>query len=343
MRMHQPLRQSHFISRSVALALFAGASTLALHAQQTAAPEAAGSSTPAGTLFARNTTPNFDLAAAAGVNYSSSSSSSAVDAERLNLASDALQPPPRRRYGRPRYNDSSHNPDGSNKYAFVVGGGFTAPVGNTYHYLNTNYAFQVGAGRNFNKNFALMVQFDYDRFGFNGRTLGNQQNLYNFYCSTAQANAGLCTQFTSLDGNSHVWSFTLDPTYSLHQGDSVGAYIVGGVGFFHKTANFTVPTTGTAYDPYYGYYQYAANATVDKYTANAPGFDGGFGLTYKPSRFAGERFYAEGRYVFIPNSQRAGVTVNSSATTLNTYAGNNYYPANSNRTTYTVYKAGIRF
>ena len=291
-----------------------------------------------------------DLAAVAGVTYSSSSSSSEssslnavdpVEAERLNLSVDSSQPPPRRRYGRPRYNDSSHNPDGSNKYAFVIGGGFTAPVGNTYRYLNTNYAFQVGAGRNFNKTFSLMAQFDYDRFGFNGQTLLNQQTLYNYYCPAGSTN---CSQVAGLDGTSHVWSFTLDPVVNFYQSDTVGAYVVAGVGVFHKTANFTVPATGTYCDYYYGLcYQYQANETIDKYTSNAPGFDGGFGLTYKPSRFAGERFYAEARYVFVDNSQKTGITVYSPESVLNAYSGTNAYPANSNRTTYTVFKAGIRF
>lgn len=323
-----------FARRAAAFAIFAGASTLGLHAQQLAAEPDAPSK-----LVADVSARSLDLASAAGVNYSSSSESSSLngvdasEAERLNLSLDSTQPPPRRRYGRPRYNDSSHNPDGSNKYAFVIGGGFTAPNGNTHKYLNTNYAFQVGAGRNFNKNFGLMVQFDYDRFGFNGQTLYNQTTLYNYYGS----------QVAGLDGNSHVWSFSLNPVYNFYQTDTVGAYVVVGAGFFHKTANFTVPATGTYCDYYYGCYQYQANQTIDKYTANAPGFDGGFGLTYKPSRFAGERLFAEGRYVFVDNQQKAGITVYTPVSVLNTYAGTNAYPANSNRTSYASFKAGIRF
>ena len=330
----ESFRPSVFACRLAAFAIFAGASALGQNVQQTA-PE---SPTPA-KLVADVSARPLDLASVAGVSYNSSESSSslnavdATEAERLNLSPDSAQPPPRRRYGRPRYNDSSHNPDGSNKYAFVIGGGFTSPLGNTHKYLNTNYAFQVGAGRNFSKTFGLMVQFDYDRFGFNGQTLYNQTTLYNYYGSNV----------SGLDGSSHVWSFTLDPVFNFYQSDTVGAYVVGGVGFFHKTANFTVPATGTYCDYYYGCYQYQANESIDKYTANAPGFDGGFGLTYKPSRFAGERLFAEARYVFVDNSHKAGITVYTPVSVLNTYAGTNAYPANSNRTTYTVFKAGIRF
>src|SRR6202044_1638369 len=101
-------------------------------------------------------------------------------------------------------------------------------------------------------------------------------------------------------------------------------------GFYHKTANFTVPTTGTYCDPYYGCYQYAANQTIDKYTSNAAGFNGGMGLTYKPSRFAGERFFAEVRYVFMDNSPRAA-------------SNTNYYPPNANQTYYVPITFGLRF
>ena len=314
------------LCRISAIALFAGACTFGAHAQQ-----------PASQLVASNTDKPLDLATAARVDYSSSTSDvSSPAVTGLDLTANAdLQPPPRRRYGRPRYNDSQHNPDGSSKYTFVVGAGFTAPVGNTYHYLNTNYGIQVGGGRNFNKKFGVLAQFDYDAFGFNGRTLTNQEALYNTpYVYGAGAVSGL-------DGSSHVWSFTLDPVYNVFAGDTVGAYVVGGVGFFHKTANFTVPGTGTYCDPYYGCYNYSANQTIDKYTSNAPGFDGGIGMTYKAGRFSSERIFVEARYVFVDNQQKAGFTVNNY--TQITATSTNFYPANSNRTTYTVYKAGIRF
>ena len=96
-------------------------------------------------------------------------------------------------------------------------------------------------------------------------------------------------------------------------------------------------------ETFYGPIEYEANATFDHYTSNAPGFNGGLGFTYKPSRFANQRFYAEARYVFVDNSQRTGITYNSSTTLLNTYAGFNDFPQNSNRSTYIPIKFGIRF
>ncbi len=333
----------------VATALLAALFPVAMHAQHAAATanDTANDTPSTSNIFVTSAPSTLDLAASAGLNYSSSTSSTdvAVDpatAGTLDLGA-ATQPPPRRRYGRPRYNDNSHNPDGSAKYEFVLGAGMTAPVGNTYHYLNTNYALEFAGGRDFSKTFGVLLEFDYDRFGFNGRTLTNQTTLYNYYCTAAQAVAGNCIQITGLDGSSHIWEFNLEPHANFVQGDSIGAYVLGGAGFAHKTANFTVPAQGEYCDPYYGCYTYQANESIDKYTSNAPAFNGGVGLTFKPSRFSGQRLFIEGRYNLMLNQQRTGITVNSSTAVLNSYAGSNAYPANSNRTTWTSFKAGIRF
>lgn len=341
LREFEPMANTKFrwISVCVASAITCAAG-LAANAQVVADAGAVMNAGAQTAIFAELNVKPIDLATRAGAGYSSSGVSSVsslttsgevdeVSAERLNLAgvnSEALQPPPRRRYGRPRYNDKMHNADGSSKYEFLAGVGGTAPLGNTRHYLNTNYAFQVGAGRNFNKTFSLLAQFDYDRFGFNGKTLFDQEN------------AEFGGQSYPLDGKSHIWSFTLNPVVNIYKSEGLGAYVVGGVGLYHKVADFTVQVTAQCY--YYGYpYQCNANQTIDHYTSNAPGFNGGFGLTYKPSRFSSQRLYGEVRYVFIDNQHRAGVTT----ATASSYAGYNLYPANSNRTTYVPFKVGIRF
>ena len=281
-----------------------------------------------------------DTSAAGRSTYSSSSSSSASSdalassSSSLDLspgALDASQPPPRRRYGRPNYADSHTNADGSSKFAFEGGAGLTSPVANSGIYLTPNYVFQVGGGRNWSKKFGVLFQFDYNHFGFQGSTLGNQQIVENNFINAYNlANPGADIPLLSgLDGTSHVWSFTLDPTFTFYTGEKYGAYAVGGVGFYHKTANFFVPSTQEACS-LYGCYQYAANQTVDDYTSNAPGFNGGMGITYKPSRFSGERFYLEGRFVFVDNSPRAA-------------SNTNLYPPNANQTYYVPVTFGLRF
>jgi hypothetical protein len=236
----------------------------------------------------------------------------------------------RRRYGRPRYRGANTNQDGSSKYIFYGGVGLTQPVGNTFHYLTPSWGVQVGGGLQFNKKFAVPVEFDWDHFGFAGETITNQNTLFG-------------TTGYGLDGTSHIWSFSVNPTYTVYDGKGIGAYVVAGVGFYHKVAQFTLPTTGEYCDGY-GYCEiYQANETFPggQYVSNAPGFSGGFGLTYKFSRFSGERFYAEARYVFVDNSQRQGLTVANPNNPNAQYY--NLYPANSNRTSFVPIKVGIRF
>jgi hypothetical protein len=304
---------------------------LLMHAQQPAATDT-GLKTPL--LLASS-------ASLANSSYSSSSDDSSSsdtlaksDHLSFNLL-DSSQPPPRRRYGRPNYSDSHTNPDGSSKFAFMAGAGATVPVGDTHRYYTPSYNFQVGVGRNWSQAFGVMAQFDYNRLGLQGSTLANQYNLYSFYgCGTACA---------GLDGNGHVWSFTLNPTFSLKTEGTMGAYAVVGAGYYHKVTNFTVPTVGTYCDYYFGCYQYQANQIIDHYTSNAFGINGGIGATWKFAKFANERLYAELRYVVVFDPQRYGVTAFSSTSTLNRYNGSNFFPQNSNRTTYLPINVGIRF
>jgi hypothetical protein len=319
-------RLATFIGRIAAVTFFAAAGTLGLHAQQSAGT---APSLPPISLKSSLAAP-LDLSTPDDLKYSSSTGSDEMaNAETFSLSS-ADQPPPRRRYGRPNYNDSRTNSDGSAKYTFFVGGGFTLPVGDSHKYLATSYNIQAGAGRNFNKKFGAVVQFDWDNFGFQTATLNNLLAIYNGTCS---GGCGL----TQLGGTSHIWSFTAGPVYNFYTSDTFGAYVTGGGGFYHKTANFTIPSIGQYCDPFYGCFTYQANQTIDKYTSNAFGLNGGVGLTYKFSRFAGERFFVEGRYVYTLNSARSFSYGDSN--------GNNFnvFPQNSHKTSFIPVTFGIRF
>ena len=235
----------------------------------------------------------------------------------------------RRRYGAPRYRGGNTNPDGSEKYTAYAGGGFDASVGTNSNYLTPSWALQVGAGRNFNKHFGVNIEFDYDHFGLSGAAVNYYSGLY-----------GDPTNTSGFGGNNHIWSFNFQPVYQIYSGPGLGAYLTGGVGFYHKVTNFTYPEQEVYCDPIYGFCEEGyVNANIDHYTSNAPGFDGGIGLTYKFSRFSNERLYAEARYVFVDNQFKAGITTTNEAT----YTGNNLFPQNSNTTSYFPIKFGIRF
>ena len=243
------------------------------------------------------------------------------------------QPPPRRRYGRARYSDSHHNADGSNKYTFLGGAGLTIPSGTTHNDLTPSFNVQAGFGRNFNQKFGVIGQFDWANFGIQTSTLNNLLAIYNSIGAVDQNGQPL----TQLGGSSHAWSLTVNPTYNIVQGDTTGIYVVAGGGFYHKTANFTIPGVGTYCDPYYGCYQYQANQSIDKYTSNAAGVNGGIGFTYKLSRFSAGRLYVEARYVFVANQPRPY----SVGSATNNYF--NVFPQNSARTTFLPITVGFRF
>jgi hypothetical protein len=322
-------RLANFIGRTAAVIFLSVAGTLGLHAQQSAGT---ASSLPPISLKSSLAAP-LDLSTPDDLKYSSSAGSAELAAaEDFNLSSSADQPPPRRRYGRPNYSDSHTNSDGSARYTFLVGGGFTLPVGGAHNYLATSYNIQAGAARNFNKKYGVQVEFDWASFGFQTATLNNQLALYNSLGATDQNGNPL----SQLGGNSHIWSFTLDPIMNFYTSDTWGGYVIGGGGFYHKTANFTVPTIGTACD-FFSCFQFQANSTIDKYSSNAFGVNGGLGATYKFSRFASTRFYAEARYVYTFNSARTFSLGDANGN------GFNVFPQNSRKTGYIPVTFGVRF
>ena len=264
------------------------------------------------------------------LSYSSSVGADETEsAENFDLRTGDDQPAPHRPYARrTNYSDKTHNADGSNKYAFAVGGGFNVPTGATAHDLAVSWKFQASGGYNFNKKFGVMLEYDYDKFGLTSGNINRQFIRYN--------NLGLVDQngnhvsFAGLDGNAHVWSITLNPIYHFYQTDSIGAYVTGGGGFYRKLTNWTLPSTGV-YCDFFGFcYAFTQNQTFDHYSNNAGGFNAGLGFTYRFSRFASQQFYTEARYVWVGNSQ-------------STNSINGLYPENNNRTQYFPITFGIRF
>lgn len=318
------------ILASTAVLTFLTLTPTAIHAQQPAGPTPAtiNPAQPAINLKTSLIAP-LDLSSSSNDDLSYSTNTGAVEtakAEGFSFGAGAMQPPPRRRYGRPNYADSHTNADGSSKYSFYAGGGFTLPTGGTHNYASPGWNLQVGGGRNFSQTLGVMLEFDYAHFGMQNKTLTNQINLYN------DLGAGL----TQLGGNIHDWSITLDPIVNYYTSDTFGAYVIGGVGFYHKYTQFTTPGVATYCDPYYGCYQYQANQPVDWYTSNAFGVNGGIGFTYKLSRWANQRLYVEARYVWTDNKPRP---FDVSGTT-NYF---NAFPQASARTTFIPVTFGIRF
>jgi opacity protein-like surface antigen len=227
---------------------------------------------------------------------SSSDATPSLDAERGSLGEsfDGGQPPPgrRRTYGRSRYQDRLHNADGSTKIAFVAGAGLNVPIGNTGRYYTPSYAVLVGAGLNFNKTFGVLGEFHYDHMGLTSGSINYD------YAKTLAAIAplgGTAADLAGFDANAHILAITVNPVVNLVGQGKVGAYVTGGLGYYRKTTNFTLPQLSQTY---YGQI-IQQNVTFDSYSSGGVGYNGGVGLTYKLSEFSSERLFMEARYEWI--------------------------------------------
>jgi hypothetical protein len=320
-------RLSKVISHAAAVTFLSAAASLCVHAQP-------ADSAPTGKAvdLKKSLMAPIDLTKPEDLSYSSS-----AGAEETALAKDfdlrpaEDQPPPQRRYGRrTNYSDRWHHADGSSKYTFAAGGGFSMPTGSSGKELGLSWKFQVAGGYNFNKKFSVLVQYDYDKFGLTGGNLDRQFVRYNNLGLVDDT--GTPVSFSGLDGNAHVWSITLNPMYTYYQGDTFGAYVIGGGGFYRKITNFTLPSTGV-YCDFFGFcYQFTQNQTFDHYSNNAGGVNGGIGFTYRFSRFASQKLYAEARYVWVDNQP-----------SLNSASPDSLYPENNKRTGYFPVTVGIRW
>jgi hypothetical protein len=235
--------------------------------------------------------------------------------------------------GRPRYYGYK-NGDDSARFTIYGGGGTMMPLADTSNYLTRNFSIQAGMGPGFSRFLKVPVEFDWDQFGFTKSTLDNQIAIYDSVFGAGTVNY-------RLGGNSHIWSFSLQPTFTFYSRGAWGVYVKGGVGFYHKVANFTLP--GESYACFYFCGTYERNYNIDHYTSNAPGYDGGLGLTTRLAPDSRARLYFEARYVVITNQQRYGITNTPASLATVTNSTTDFYPANSNRTTYIPVEAGIRF
>ncbi|MCL5262806.1 MAG: outer membrane beta-barrel protein [Acidobacteria bacterium] len=178
------------------------------------------------------------------------------------------------------------------RIAFEVGGGMVAPIGNDTHgYETFGWNFTVGAGMNFTKRFGLLGEFMFKRNKIPGATLA---------------------QVGTSGGYIGDWSFTVDPIVYQPFTQTVGMYVTGGGGFYHKTTAFTqlVPQTFCYYFCYSGY----APVVVSSFSSNQGGFNGGLGFYWKAfGPDSNAKLYIESRYIWI-DSPRPTKTQNGEGT-----------------------------
>lgn len=187
----------------------------------------------------------------------------------------------------PKYNYSNFS-----RIAFEVGGGMMAPIGNDTHgYETFGWNFTVGAGLNFSKRFGVLGEFMYKRNKIPGATL---------------------TQVGTSGGFISDYSFTVDPIVYQPFNHSVGMYVTGGGGVYHKTTAFT-QLVAQSYCYYFCYYGYAP-VVVSSFSSTQGGLNGGLGFYWKAfGPDSNAKLYIESRYIWI-DSPRPTKTQNGEGT-----------------------------
>ena len=150
------------------------------------------------------------------------------------------------------------------KFNFVVGGGPGFPQGDMSSFVNTGGHFMIGGGVNFKKFLGVDTEFMWHDLPINSSTLKLLQ--------TPGASA-----------RQYAWTF--NPIVHFPFGEKLGAYVVGGVGWYHRSGETTTPGVGVICDPYWSWWYGCTIGSVNFVTgsssANAFGENIGGGLTYR--------------------------------------------------------------
>jgi Outer membrane protein beta-barrel domain len=162
---------------------------------------------------------------------------------------------------------------------FHTGFGYTPLVGPISNNLDNGWNFQVGGGLMFSPHFGVIADYQYNGLGVPDRVL----NL-----------------LAVPDGNAHVQSFTVGPEIRFATGGKVSPYIIGGIGWYRRTIEFTAPTIApvTVFDPFYGFFFPAfvpADVVLGTLTSDAFGGNVGLGFNFRIGE-SHAKVFAETRY-----------------------------------------------
>lgn len=166
------------------------------------------------------------------------------------------------------------------RFTANFGGGFTAMTGRVSQELDNGWNISGGAGINLANPLSVGLQFTY-----------NGMSPSTSLLSTANAPGG----------TARVWSITLDPRLQLGSISRFSPYLVGGVGYYRRTVDFTRPgfIPFTIIDPFFGFLNGIVPANIVIGTTSKGGIGGnlGAGVSFGlGERAQGARFFAEARY-----------------------------------------------
>jgi hypothetical protein len=170
------------------------------------------------------------------------------------------------------------HPQDPGRWNFNIGGGVGFPQGDLSNFVNTGGNFVVGGGHNFGRSFSMNGEFMWHDLPINSKTLDTLQ--------TPGASA-------------RQYAVTFDPMVRVPLGHHLGAYAIGGIGWYHRSGETTRPGVGVICDPYWSWWYGCTIGSVTVITgstsSDAFGENIGGGLTYRFGE-SNLKFYTEFRY-----------------------------------------------
>ncbi len=161
---------------------------------------------------------------------------------------------------------------------FNIGGGIGFPQSDLSAFINDGANFVVGGGYNVNRWVSTNGEFMWQDLPVNSTT---KQALQTPGASARQ------------------YAVTFDPMVKVPLKHKLGAYAIGGIGWYHRSGETTTPGAGVVCDPYWSWWYGCSIGTVNIVTgstsANAFGENIGGGLAYRLGE-SHAKFYAEFRY-----------------------------------------------
>ena len=200
-----------------------------------------------------------------------------------------------------------------------IGGGVMWPIASYKDSFDTGGQFAIGGTFWTTPTVGIQAEYNYNKMG------GPSKTLTLFPTPTA-----LSSGTGILESNQQMHAGIFDVVFrpAHHSNRGVGGYVLGGIGYYHRTIQLTSPAVGyaTVCDPYwYACYPTAVPVTtiIGDRSSNDFGINFGGGMTF--GREA--KFYIEARYHYVWGPDISKVNTGGSTTGTSSVSTNaQYFP-----------------
>jgi outer membrane protein with beta-barrel domain len=176
------------------------------------------------------------------------------------------------------------------KWTINAGAGFGVPVASTSDFVNTGANVVAGGGYNFTRIIGVTGEFMWQGLPV------KDSNIF---------------QIGAIDAHSNLYSVTGNIKLSIPMESKVGAYAIGGAGWYRRSDSLTraVVVPGTVCVPAWNFWVpvcvnglVPVDQVIGSRSSDVLGANGGMGLTYKVMD-NGLKVYAEARFHYAPTER----------------------------------------